>query len=116
MEKAQAVHHPTRFLRTQQLGRLNFALLFLSQLKWHLIDHSACLDTRYYCPMYSLHNILSKIVLFVFLKNVKLNLLKRKKILATYPRNGRVISCVLLVCDNCEELWLLRKHCWSAAH
>ncbi|KRY19306.1 hypothetical protein T12_10766 [Trichinella patagoniensis] len=86
MEKAQAVHHPTRFLRTQQLGRLNFALLFLSQLKWHLIDHSACLDTRYYCPMY------------------------------TYHRNGRVISCVLLVCDNCEELWLLRKHCRSAAH
>ncbi|KRY42436.1 hypothetical protein T01_11433 [Trichinella spiralis] len=68
MEKAQAVHHPTRFLRTQQLGRLNFALLFviLSQLTWHLIDHSACLDTRYYCPMY------------------------------TYHKNGRVISCVLL--------------------
>ncbi|KRZ28395.1 hypothetical protein T4B_6056 [Trichinella pseudospiralis] len=59
MEKAQAMHHPTRFLNDEKR------------------------------PSYSL---------------------------ITYYRNGRVISCVLLVCDNCQELWLLRKHYRPAAH
>ncbi|KRX49986.1 hypothetical protein T05_6620 [Trichinella murrelli] len=55
MEKAQAVHHPTRFLNDEKIS------------SYLLISYH------------------------------------------TYHRNGRVISCVLLVCDNCEELWLLQK-------